>query len=410
MNERNRRIPQLVRLMCTVVLIGALAVAAGCGAKNVKTASGVAKATDTSCVKCHTDKEALKAGITTADLKPEALFVSQEFLGSKHGKATCVSCHGGVGDANAIAEAHKGMKPDPTEDGGTTKCGQSGCHTDMTETFKKSSHFTASGILDKLEIRVSGQPGDSKAYAKGVFSAPDSCSGCHATCGQCHVSNPTANGGGLLEGHVFVTAKEQQDNDRTCGFCHDSIGPQFIGSDLHHERGMGCADCHTNKDEVHGGATPSKLVGDAVTVKCMDCHVSLSGVYHSGSHETKVTCEACHSDNYMSCEGCHEGEPKTVTETVKLGLGDDGRITTFAHTPISPDMFGDPALDSSKLGTKASWIQVVPHTVVKPAVSEQFCSRCHGAGTAFLKKSDLQFEKVETNLLYPGAPLRSVKP
>lgn len=410
MNEQGRRLRRLVMLVCMVVLVGALAITAGCGANTTKAASSAKEPTETSCVKCHTDKEALKAGITTEGLKPEALFVSQEFLDSKHGKATCVSCHGGVGDADAIAAAHKGMKVDPTEDGGAATCGKSGCHNDTTGTFKKSLHYTANGILDKMKIRLSGQPGDNVTYASDVFSAPDSCSGCHATCGQCHVSNPTANGGGLLEGHMFVTAKKQKDNDRTCGYCHDAIGPQFIKSDLHHKFGMSCADCHTDKDEVHGGATPSKLVGDAVTVKCIDCHARLSGVYHTGSHATKVTCQACHSNKYYSCEGCHEGKPKTVTETVKLGLGGDGRITTFAHTPISPKMFGKPALDASKLGTKASWIQVVPHTVNKPVVSEQFCSRCHGAGTAFLKKSDLQFKKVETKLLYPGAPLRSVKP
>lgn len=96
-------------------------------------------------------------------------------------------------------------------------------------------------------------------------------------------------------------------------------------------------------------------------------------------HLESVSCNACHSDIYWSCQGCHEGEPEVVTNVVRLGLGNDGKITTLTHTPISATMFGEPVLDMNQLNTKSSWIEVNPHTIKSIQPTEEFCAKCHTA-------------------------------
>ncbi len=360
------------------------------------------------CVACHSSADALTGAGLPEGAEAVAYLVSQEFLDSSHASAGCVKCHGGDANADDKTTAMADIVTDPSADLAT--CGGSDCHDDITSTFEGSLHSTASGILEKLKVRLSNTP-DGEALAEAVFSADDSCYGCHATCGQCHVSIPAAFGGGLLDGHNFTDATAQEYNDVTCAQCHDAIGPMYVERDLHHEMGYSCADCHTDPKEVHGdGGQPTSMAEGNVSVECVDCHSDLSPQTHSRKHLEGATCDACHSVPYWNCIGCHaeDGSPESIEETVKLAKGTDGRITPVSRMGISEEMFGEPKLDMDLLNTKAAWILSVPHTVQPAERTEELCDRCHGSGTALLKASDLQFPDFEEQLLLE--PLRAVKP
>lgn len=403
-------------IVCLVLLC---VFAAGCGGNSDQSSSqeGTQVADNGSCMTCHSDQAKLEAA-KNEDVEVGNYLVAESFLKSTHGGETCVSCHDGNSEAAEKKGAHTGLVVDPTTDGGQEKCGK--CHSELTEKFQTSLHFTAAGLEDKLALRLSKtENGDQMAHE--IFMAEDSCYSCHATCGQCHISKPTANGGGLLAGHEFIRATEQRDNDETCGFCHDTIGPQYMGKhglendkvavapDVHYAQGMSCVDCHKSSEEMHGYGKEQKNMNDegVITTDCLTCHKDIQGKgTHTEKHLASVSCSGCHADNYWSCYGCHEGEPSEVKNVIRLGMGSDGKIDTFSHTPISATMYGEPKLDMKKLNTKSSWIQTVPHTIKAVEASDEFCNKCHtanrgGADDIFLKPDEFQFPDVEENLLVP---------
>jgi hypothetical protein len=142
-------------------------------------------------------------------------FVNQD----PHAKvATCIQCHGGVSGTDDMAEAHEGVVTDPSADAGMMAQQCRTCHADIAKAWEEAqaSH----------------------------------CSSCHTTCGQCHVSQPTSTGGGLISGHQF---KATQAFTRTCTGCHGSrINSEYTGqnegipADVHWtQAGMPCFKCHS---------------------------------------------------------------------------------------------------------------------------------------------------------------------
>ncbi len=377
----------------------------------------VQAASTSACVACHTDAKALEAAKSDGVVATNYL-VSEEFLKSVHGRRPCVSCHGGNPDGSGKIAAHQGLNSDPTDgDAGQAACGK--CHSKQTRNFEKSFHYTGVGILNILTTRLS-KVEDGPQMAKDVFYSEDSCYDCHATCGQCHVSEPTANGGGFLAGHMFVSNTTQEHNDVTCAWCHDTIGPQFMGlhdigdgqevkPDIHYTRGMGCADCHSTNAEMHGDGKVYETIGaNGKAVACVDCHTNLKGVAHMPKHMDTLTCEACHAGIYGSCKNCHYGDPLEMVNTVKLGMGEDGKIDTFTSLPLGPNMYGDdPVFDMAELETKSTWVQDPPHTIQPVQGTKDFCARCHTndhsqAGDLFLKYEDLTFPGIEAKYLVPA--------
>ena len=186
----------------------------------------------------------------------EKVFVSQEkFVDSDpHAKTTtCIQCHGGVSGAEDMAEAHAGVVVDPTKDQESVGklCGA--CHTEITAAQVKSLHFDSHGYDTIIGQRLGDAPESHKAWET---AEANHCSSCHTTCGQCHVSQPTSVGGGLVSGHQF---KATQAFTRTCTGCHGSrINAEYTGlnegvpADVHWTQGgMPCFKCHTG-DALHG--------------------------------------------------------------------------------------------------------------------------------------------------------------
>jgi len=402
-------IPRRARaaVLLAAVLVAALLLAAAAMANGRGTATRpLRQARANSCVTCHTSRAAL-ARASGRNAHVARFLVARGFVTSRHGRLGCVSCHGGRDGASGQKAAHRGMTANPSLAGaGSASCGA--CHSSVVTTFGTSLHRSAAGIWNKLRDRLS-KADHGQAIARRTFRGKGGCGGCHSSCGDCHVSWPRASGAGLRAGHKFVTRTTVKQDDRGCVGCHDVIGPDYVSSDLHHKAGMGCSRCHTDRREYHGDGTARTdiHVAGAVVTRCVDCHQTLSASIHSPAHLAGATCEACHAAPYVNCYGgCHNGVEGGDRTRVRLGIGRDGRLDTFRHTPVSSDMFGGGVnfVPFIQLGGKATWVETAVHTTALPGRTQALCDRCHGPGTALLRPSELVFPDIEQSLLPTPLP------
>jgi len=174
------------------------------------------------CVGCHTSMTMLTSLVTketvleiTSDsstyphkiTEPDGLLVSEAFFADIHGEVNCIECHRGQSPGDEES-SHQGLIADPSVDGESCK----GCHEDI--------------VNDATILHVALQ---SQMSAIGVGARPATIpseltelnetdyGGHHATCGECHVSQPDRVGGGLLEGHRFL---KEPPISETCAHCH----------------------------------------------------------------------------------------------------------------------------------------------------------------------------------------------
>ena len=289
-----------------------------------------------SCEGCHTDYDLLKkvhtpdppstgaagCGGEAPHYEPYDRVVLQgegydDFKNSVHGKLGCVSCHNGVEDAAGDTDtdiknnAHSGdflAAPSLLSD---QKCAS--CHPDVVARAKNSTHEQGWGQKSMVTLRYKNETG-MDAFA----SLPDdlkhgykgNCQTCHATCAECHITRPTAGGGGLSNGHKFG----KPDMRKNCTTCHVSRGGhayfgEGIGTvpDVHlTNAGFTCMDCHS-VNEIHGdGNYYDQRYKNQLLPECQDCHgdIANSNTYHS-VHMDSFNCQTCHSQDYNNCGSCH---------------------------------------------------------------------------------------------------------
>ncbi len=184
-----------------------------------------------------------------APLEPwEKVLVSVvEFAQTEHGELSCKDCHDGTGSPEKDA-AHEGLVARPS-DGDASNCAL--CHKEQTSLIANNLHMSQQGYWTTLEER-GADPHD--PAMQEMFG--NHCASCHTSCGDCHVSQPASVGGGLLDGHMFISNPPMT---RTCTACHGSrVGNEFLGknegllADVHFRQGrMTCLSCHPGT-ELHG--------------------------------------------------------------------------------------------------------------------------------------------------------------
>jgi thiosulfate/3-mercaptopyruvate sulfurtransferase len=336
------------------------------------------------------------------------------FVDNPHGWWSCIDCHGGV-DTTDKEAAHEGLVSDPSSDADVT-CGL--CHAAEWEAQSDSLHFNLAGYDGVLEAR--SEP-DAMPHLEEMQTYH--CDNCHATCGQCHVSQPESVGGGLLDAHEFSARASMT---RTCTACHGSrVGNEYLGknegflADVHFRQGrMVCADCHTGAD-IHGQENPdamNRYEGPQIPA-CADCHPEAatkgSSVVQHTLHQDRVSCQVCHSVSYKSCDGCHtarDEEGRAFFET-------DGSYMTFLiglnplkseerpydyvplrHVPIAEDSFeyyGEDLL--SNFDARPTWAYATPHNIQRETPQNSSCENCHGNEEIFLTLDKLYPEEIEAN-------------
>ena len=323
-----------------------------------------------------------------------------------HSYINCTSCHGGQA-VDDFELAHEGMTGEVVQ--GPDTCGR--CHVDVGDPAHASLHNTLAGYDTALQARSSPEH-----YAALDEMQENHCARCHASCGDCHVSQPSSVGGGLLEGHDFVGTPSMS---RNCTACHGSrVKDEYYGahegipSDVHFRARMSCMDCH-EADEMHGmgaaeGAT--HRYDGAPNPSCESCHEDVIGAdseirEHREHADSALACQVCHSTQYMNCVNCHveqteDGIPFFTVEdnflTFKIGRNPnptDERPYEWVpvrHVPIAPDSFsfyGDGLLPN--FDARPTWLYATPHNIQRITPQAENCRNCHDSRDYFLTRSDV---------------------
>jgi hypothetical protein len=294
-----------------------------------------------------------------------------------------------------------------------------------------SCHPSAGGVLSGPMATRAAE----RAFARRAFGADgerfftQSCNGCHvAGCDDCHGATPhkgaplkndacTRCHKGYFVGWDYQGRAPREDHARY------QRGPAADGEpylkmlpDVHAERGMTCASCHTMK---------SLQKGKRASQTCRECHPAPSRAVpeHSFSaHLEKMECEACHAawapqeygtflvraqtpDQEEAFASLRSWGPWRKSAYLKsqgappLGLNERGKVA-----PIRPQ-FVLFATDASRGFENrllaAEWKAFVPHTVRRGTVT---CSECHDSSRRFLLEADAdRLYELEKD----GLPLRS---
>jgi len=346
-------------------------------------------------------------------------------LDPTHYNLGCVSCHGGLPEVIsnsikktdkiiAMEKAHTDMVTDPSVDANIT-CG--GCHDNIVEHNEFSMHTQLWGEQFKIAQRINGSENIESCPSSAQDKFSTECMSCHTTCGQCHVSRPNTVHGGLLNKHVFQKTPDMANN---CTACHGSrIGKDFYGElegnhpDVHFtsKDHNDCLDCH--KENLHGDGTeednPPKSRYEVNNLPtCKECHESDfdDNLYHQ-SHwannipddGSDISCFVCHSQNYVSCDGCHtqgqwkEGYVEVDTDIhegdagyykeypdFKIGINPsynnvnsiyspslkthyEDKWILLRHIPISEETYNNWGIDQANFSSIETWEYTSPHNI-----------------------------------------------
>lgn len=348
----------------------------------------------------------------------QKIWVTSSFLDTDHGQIACTDCHGGNPKDPSWQTAHKDILKDPTFPEPNKACGE--CHEDIVSTAKNSLHYTLAPFERVIKARANKK--DSKVLEK-VFRAKDKhCSGCHASCGQCHVSRPDYAKGGLLNKHHF---KKTPTMEITCAACHGGrVYGEFTGlknkyaADVHYEsEKMTCIGCHTAK-EMHADAS---RVNNRFNIperpNCRNCHeevVSAEPKTKSHNiHRNRVACQVCHAQANKNCFSCHVGTDKNGLPYFKcketkilfiIGLNPNKSedkpydYVVLRHPPADPGLFefyiknGLPDFD-----TLPTWKLATPHNIRRVTPQNRKCNNCHGNPSLFLNKDYMAEWELKAN-------------
>lgn len=308
-------------------------------------------------------------------------------IDATHAAIGCTGCHGGsspvdaVDDTSAYRAAHAGMNRDPSTIG-SEGCSGGLCHGDIVRRNATSIHSNLWGEKAHVALRNGYESFDACPVDIQDGFTKD-CSGCHTTCGQCHVSRPNAAGGGFLEqrvgySHKFIATPSEEN---VCTACHGSrVSDDWNANqdrvkgntpDVHNDFGYTCLDCH--KEDFHGNGASDADYMSRYQVhglpQCVDCHQADrdDNAFHikhwpngDAGDGADLACFVCHSQQYNNCNTCHAGNWQHEYEAdnsgeyrvyaqFKLGrnpyYGDAGHPhtnsawITVRHVPVSPDAF-----------------------------------------------------------------------
>lgn len=342
-----------------------------------------------------------------------------------HSYISCIDCHGGQNLADKVA-AHMDMVRDPSLDA-EAACGA--CHPDIAPFQEYSLHNSLAGYDTVLYERATPENHPLIEEGEGLH-----CNSCHTTCGQCHVSQPTSVGGGLIDGHAF-NAKPSM--TRQCTACHGSrVKDEYTGAhegysaDVHLRMGrMVCTDCHTGGD-MHGTDYASYNEEGEIEVahdhrydgaqgpSCEDCHQDQVGIgsdnpYHEAHGTEILQCQVCHSVSYMNCYDCHlerseEDIPYFRLEHEELAFyiarnplrtaDRPYRFVTVRHVPVYPELFelyGENILN--EFDSLPTFAYATPHNIQLTTPQTESCESCHGNDSLFLTPDKMRPQELLAN-------------
>ena len=407
-----------------------------------------AQAAVDNCLNCHSSQQSLMETIDPAYVERKqssmggllgqgipleawqrVLVDASKFPQSIHGLNGCTGCHGGTQSPDKET-AHQGIVANPSKDPQAV-CGK--CHPDVVANDHFNLHSQLTGIQERVLER--SLPANHDGLEVALAS---NCSSCHATCGECHVSQPVVMGGGLVNGHVFNRKPSMEQN---CVACHFSrAGSEFLGqnngepADLHLTQGnMTCASCHNGHDthgepeecqSCHKGPVDTQLPAEQhryqgiQAPRCESCHPSVAtaqddNLFHK-QHGAKLSCQVCHSVSYTNCDGCHTGtDAKTGKPTFDLEksyftflIGKNPQETydrpyeyvPLRHVPVARDTFSTFGKNLlSNFDKVETWTYATPHNIQLRTPQTATCNTCHGNPALFLTADKIAEDELKAN-------------
>ena len=331
---------------------------------------------------------------------------------------SCIGCHGGDNVADK-EKAHQKIIKDPSEPNGGL-CAD--CHDDIAKKASSSLHYKLTGIVSSLEKFSHPDVLNDQGTLNKVFSL--NCNSCHASCGQCHVSRPNTQKGGLLEQHKFLS---KPPSDKTCFGCHGARNAgEYTGQvgtrpDVHYSKhNLDCSSCHSVSN-MHGtGKAVSEMYHDEDLPSCSDCHPDVAQgksniTMHNVHDPNLLSCQVCHAQAGQSCSDCHvDYNSKEQTGLVskseaslsfKIGINTSRdekhpwKYTTMRHVPTVSDSFdsvGEAALPNYNL--VPNWKMSPTHNIQRFTLQNTDCNSCHGNKSLFLTEEDITNTDSKANL------------
>jgi hypothetical protein len=188
--------------------------------------------------------------------------------------------------------------------------------------YNKSLHYTNRGI----EFLWAREQGGLERLV-GLSAADLGClqSKCHVqTCDECHEK--------LVDGKSSYSLEPARAQE-VCDKCHPVAKDD---PDVHFQAGMKCMDCHTAR-EIHGDgiAHNTYMEPGFFDTRCEKCHISLSQTVSHTVHQNKLSCETCHTREFITCINCHIDTRLKENKDIQIELKDliflinhDGQVTT----------------------------------------------------------------------------------
>jgi hypothetical protein len=359
----------------------------------------------------------------------KVLIDNEKFPDTAHALNGCTDCHGGEQSSDKES-AHAGMIRNPSEDPEEI-CGR--CHPNVVASADNNLHNNLAGYWTVLNER--SMPKDHPALEE-MFG--NHCASCHATCGECHVSQPEPVGGGFIDGHGFNRTPSMT---RNCTACHGSrVGNEYLGkhedlkADVHFRQGrMSCVDCHSGH-EMHGAPAecdtchpgpegsevppPDHRYEGIQSPRCESCHPAVStgqdDILMHQMHGSNLSCQVCHSISYSSCDGCHvaisdeTGKPFFETEGSYLtfligrnpinGYERPYQYVPVRHVPISETSFEYYGVERlENFDQLETWKYATPHNIQRNTPQTESCGACHGNPELFLTSDKVAPNELEAN-------------
>ena len=346
---------------------------AGAATNAVKTAEA-SLPSNADCLECHTD--ATQTHKVKGVAVPMAVFPTNDFRKSVHGKLNCVDCHRGITDA-----LHDTPLPSAQAAAQCADChGNQTNHSHAIEQYRGSIHGMsrtmgdsgAAGCADCHGTHniLSSKHADSPTFK---LNLPNTCAKCHSNAGLNHeyrMKYPKAaaeyqdsiHGRALLKMGLIVAP--------SCVDCHGAHEIKRSvdrGSPIHHANvAKTCGKCHVKVEAIYNQSVHGQLLakGDSRGPVCTDCHNAHQIQSPNGSHLKAASdqrCGRCHEDRLLHYRETYHGKAMAL-----------GKPNVAPDVAACYDCHGHhDVLPASNPASRLSKTNIV-----------QTCKQCHSGATA----------------------------